>query len=204
MKRFLFLVFVLVSFSSVFSQTLKRQVVFTGGEGFSMTGLALRVAKDVINTENSKIVLNLTPVVVGSVDIGLDDLVSLGVSYTYQDFAFSYDRYTLDSGIVVTGKFTDHLTRQNLSLRPLFHFVGGNKVDAYLGLRVGYSKWTLSSSTNQDYATQKYFSNSGSCQGIFGIRYYPTKYFGLNAELGIGPNYVGMFGLNLRFGGKKE
>jgi hypothetical protein len=186
------------------AQNLRNQHVITGGVGFSAVTLALNITKEVLNTSDATIQLNSTPVGFAAWDFGLDDYVSLGVSYTYQGFGLEYDRYKNDSGFVVMGNFSDNIVRQNIALRPLIHLGFSDKTDFYFGGRVGYTKWTFDSATGQNYAAKQYFGDRAAFQGILGIRYYPRKNFGLNAEIALGPTYVGMFGLNLKFGGKPD
>ncbi|MGQ0828543.1 MAG: hypothetical protein ACT4ON_09130 [Bacteroidota bacterium] len=198
--------------NSLIAQKKLGESVITVGAGYSILGIASSI--NVNNDTNSLLHDNFVanPFLVGSYDIGLAEIVSLGLSYSYQSFRYTYDGYSRSRNNAKV-RFTDKFTRTNYGLRLLFHFGKKETVDMYSGIRLGYTVWGISTDNDQ-YSDYKPEDAKGAVpwalrvniknthytgQAIFGIRYFFTKNLGFNWEIGIGPPGLFMLGLNLKF-----
>lgn len=188
------------------AQKYQGQSVVTGGAGYSLAGILFGIIQDGLNTTGS-ISSKKTPVIIGAYDYGITDRFSVGACYTFQNLTAHYTSYeTTDaSGNVTTinGDFTDHLSRQSIGIRPLFHFGDNDDLDTYIGARFSYVFWNYRS-PRTDVSSTDLFHGFGSPvkpQAVFGTRYFLTDNIGVNAEFAIGSTYFMMFGVNARFGG---
>jgi hypothetical protein len=191
------------------AQKYQGQSVVTGGVGFSFVGLLLGVIDNTVDAATD-IRSTKTPVIIGAYDYGVSDRFSIGVGYTYQGMTLKYDSYykpnfSGSGDTIVTGNFTDRLSRQNFGIRPLFHFGDIDDLDIYAGLRLSFVRWSYNTNRPD-------FDISGATkllggvspikvQGLFGMRYFFTENIGFNTEFAIGPSYLAMVGINARFGG---
>ncbi|TND10341.1 MAG: hypothetical protein FD123_589 [Bacteroidetes bacterium] len=184
------------------AQKFQGQSVVTAGAGYSLAGILMGVVTDAVNATDAS--STKTPVIAGMYDFGISDRFSVGAAYTYQGLTVKYSSYTDPNGNVITGNFTDRLTRQNFGVRALFHFGDNDDLDTYAGARFGYTMWNYSSSAPNGYDNSDILSGFGSPikpQALFGMRYFFTDNIGANAEFAIGPTYFMLFGINARFGG---
>jgi hypothetical protein len=189
------------------AQQWRGQHVVTAGAGFSLDPYAYTVIKNVINPNklvDFKSSASFTPVIFSAYDYGADNIFSAGISYSYQAITVYYNRYSNDTGYVVSGDFHDDLVHQNFAVRPMFHLSPGNKLDLYAGARIGYSMWSYVSASNQKYSEEKKLRNRATAQVVGGFRYYFSRHVGFNTEFGIGPPYFAMFGVNVKFGKSSE
>jgi hypothetical protein len=188
------------------AQKYQGQSVITGGVGFSVVGLFFGLVENALDA-TTNVNSTKTPVLLGAYDYGLSDRFSIGVGYTYQSLTIKYDGYYFNGSqdSLVTGNFTDRLTRQNFGIRPMFHFGDNDDLDIYAGLRISMVRWNYSSSRpdlGAGWASDLLGGASPvKAQALFGMRYFFTENIGFNTELAIGPSYFAMVGINARFGG---
>ncbi len=171
----------------------------TVGAGYSLFGLVSNLIASAVDDQNYlNVKTTVTPVIIANYDYYLDKKFSLGAAYTYQSLSVKYTSYKKDT-ITYTGDFKDVLARQNFGVRPLFHFTNDEKMDAYLGARLSYTRWSYKTDSGKDYASDKIFAGRASVQALIGARYYFHENVGLNMEFAIGNSYFAMFGVNARF-----
>ncbi|MGZ4034423.1 MAG: hypothetical protein ACXVPU_18125 [Bacteroidia bacterium] len=185
------------SFNS-FSQKKLGETVISGDVGISPMGTFASIGA---NSNASDDVFRAGPVYLGNIDIGITKLMSIGPSFSYQSFRYSYDHST-NAGYI---RCTDITTRNTYGGRLLFHFGKSDKesIDFYAGVRVAYKDWGLSSNNpDPTYATTNTYEENQpfairvplkashdfhfTAQAIYGFRYYFSKYAGFNFEVSIG------------------
>ena len=196
------------------AQESQGEFVVTAGAGVSGGVLIFKGLINVALQEEGLEKLRATPIINGMADYAITDNFSMGAAYSYNHLKWN-DNYTsvsyvydstntvvVDSTVTTQTGFV-RFTRQNIGIRPLFHFGNGDDLDMYAGARLGFSMWNASYEYN-DGANN---SDSGitpktsvfSVQALFGIRKYFNDNFGLNFEIGIGnsPYFIGG-GVNFR------
>lgn len=134
--------------------------------------------------------------------------LSAGAALSTQIFRTEYSVYKGTPGLAIylneyTFSHTDtrQLYRNNVALRILFHYVNTKRVDAYSGLRAGYTFWRESRSNSEsDLIIRTMYATDILPQLVlFGCRVYFTDHFGVNSELCLGsPHYLSA-GFNYRF-----
>jgi hypothetical protein len=169
--------------------------VFDGQVGF--VGLFFPVSKNFEYFTCSSITPNMGAII----DYGLDNKMSVGVAASYQSEIITPDEDYF---------YTDKITRINLAVRLLDHLNKRNtNFDNYIGMRIGSSYWEDTPSLLSKYqnvsgsAPVIYFlSNPNSWvpsfQFVYGMRIYPSDYFGFHFELGIGSPYLMEGGITYR------
>jgi hypothetical protein len=189
---------ILFNVSQVKAQKEKGQSVITAGVGYSLVGIIGTAFADAIKS-NTTVKMKNIPVIMGAYDFGISEKFSVGLSYTYQSLSAEYDNYVKDT-ITYYGNFKDKITRQNIGIRPLFHFGDNEDLDTYFGARLSYTLWNYTTTTNntiEDF--DDLFVGRPRFQALVGARYFFTDLIGFNFELAIGPSYFGLFGLNVKF-----
>jgi hypothetical protein len=136
-------------------------------------------------------------------DIGLSEKWSIGILLANQFFSGTLLGYTYPTfdGNVVTENVSYRMNRNNISLTPKFHYnLKSDKIDMYLGWRIGYVFWN-----NKFETTQLNFNPFGLTFGRpnigfvpFGVRLYASENLGGNFELAFGAPYIVSFGLQYR------
>ncbi|HEU4716415.1 MAG TPA: hypothetical protein VFU15_01200 [Bacteroidia bacterium] len=187
------------------AQKYQGQVVIGANCAFSLVGLVMNTAFNVADRGIVGLSTSVTPGLSGTVDVGVTDRFSLGVSHFYQSANAHWSTYTDNNGITHTGDFHYRITRQNTALRALFHFGDNDDIDPYFGIRLGYSYWSSSSNiadVDQTFDLSKFKPHLWP-QALFGVRYFFIPNLGVNAEIAAGPPYYLSVGLNARFGGTK-
>lgn len=179
---------------------LTGQVIINIGAAYSpgfdgdltIFGLFFPVGRNFGYFTCSSIIPNLN----GIIDFGIDNNVSIGLAASYQS-----------ETVVPQEKIgTDKITRINLGFRTLHHLnKTSTKFDNYIGLRIGCSYWKDSPSyvSNNPYAPTAYFLSAPnswvpSFQFIYGLCMYPSNYFGIHFDFGIGSPYLFEAGITFR------
>jgi hypothetical protein len=192
------------------AQSQKLQQVATTGVGFSLVGILFSAVKDAVNNQpGANVELSNTPVIIGSYDLGLTRRFSIGPSFTYQSFTSKYTNYEYvnSNNDTIISTFTDRVTRTNVGIRPLFHFGGDDDdLDGYMGMRISFTQWNVTTDNpDKTWTGEDLYdflgTNPVKFQVLMGIRYYFVDFMGAGMELGFGPSYYFMGGLNFRFGG---
>ncbi|HTL82057.1 MAG TPA: hypothetical protein VL651_10150 [Bacteroidia bacterium] len=189
------------------AQQSKGQVVIGGNAAVSLVGIVMHNAFDVIdNIQSFK--THITPGLSGTIDCGLSKRFSLGAVYFYQSASASWTFYTDSTSNVpasYTGDFHARITRTNVGARALLHLGNNENIDPYLGLRIGYSHWNISSNVPnlKVLGNFKKFVSMVWPQVLFGMHYYFNSFLGVNAEAALGFPYFMSAGISLRFGGIK-
>ncbi|MES2590938.1 MAG: DUF3575 domain-containing protein [Bacteroidota bacterium] len=145
---------------------------------------AQKTAGDFVVTAGTSIGIGVTtPSINASLDYAIKNKFSLGAGVTHTQL----DRFSsIYSGSVYSG----NLSRTNIGVRALYHFVERPNWDMYTGLRLGASIWAGSGTYDHLIFSTSNGSVIPTLQGLFGIRYMVQDWLGLNAEIGIGAPYA--------------
>jgi hypothetical protein len=158
---------------------------------------------------------SITPNIGGTIDVGIVEYVSLGLSVSYQSDSVQWT----PGGSPSPPAYSDKITRTNIALRALVHssILWKNKyIDFYTGIRAGVSRWqdipSLNNSTYQyllgapitAYFIKKPNIVVPSFQGVTGLRFFPIYNLGIHIEVGIGSPYLVEGGLTFRVNTIKE
>ncbi|MBI3510294.1 MAG: hypothetical protein HY064_06495 [Bacteroidetes bacterium] len=184
------------------AQNKKGQIAGCGNVAFSGVGAAMRFGLKKIPDING-LSTKVGPGVQGTIDYAIIDHLSLGIAYFTQTAKASWTVYTdTIAGYSLSGTFNCSITRNNIGFRTLYHFGHNNYFDPYIGLRIGYSYWGIS--TNIEHFTQlakfSHFIDMVWPQGVLGLRCNFAKYFGINIETALGFPYFFTGGINFQFG----
>ena len=128
---FIICLFFLISQGGHAQKKLGQTTLCVGG-GLSLIGVASSLTT---NGNNRNDVFRSTPVGLASFDVGLSELMSLGVSYSRQEFRYYYDGYDGLLNMNYWGR--DRYLRENVALRTLFHF---GKKSNFIKIRLLSSK----------------------------------------------------------------
>lgn len=136
-------------------------------------------------------------------DFGLSQKWSLGVMFANQGFSGTLFDYTFQKrdGSIVTENVTYRMNRNNISFMPRYHYnLKSDKIDMYLGWRIGYVFWNNRFETTQlDFNPfELTFGRPNIGFVPFGIRFYATENIGGNFEFALGAPYIISFGLQYR------
>ncbi len=196
------------------AQIKPNEVVFTGGAALSYTQFGTDVFNGGLtgNFYSGNLSRWSYPAFVLNGDVGITDRLSLGAAFSWQTIGFNFKNVPYPYGYSYyqtpspPQTWVDTYDRFNVSGRALYHFIREKELDMYLGVRIGYTWWDRKTTNNDpSYSYSLYdeyskiFLMPVSIQSVLGFRYYFSDYVGLNAELGIGPPYALMLGLNLKF-----
>ncbi len=128
------------------------------------------------------------PIYVG-LDFGVHESVTIGPRLSFRNYAYTRTGYKYKQSLTV------------LSFNGNYHF---NKLlnlpsewDFYAGLTLGYYFWSDVKSSSG-----VYYEGESSALGLdaqVGARYFFTKQFGLNLEVGGGTEAGGRFGITCKF-----
>ncbi len=131
------------------------------------------------------------PPISAAVDVGvLDGLIadraSVGVGGYAGLSTYSYKYYEY---------YKETMTRMCFGVRGTFHFQLTEKLDTYAGLMLGLYTYSYKYSYNPDYSYYDDYDlrnnhSDMSFSSFIGARWYMSKNFGFNAELGYGFTYI--------------
>lgn len=157
------------------------------------------------NLETSENILNLnikaTPSYGFTYDYGVNKWFSLGGGAAYNKFSLNADVQDLlkEDSTTYTGPVDLKLSRTNVGIRPLFHYLNDGRLDLYSGFRLGVNIFTLSLKANEDGLIPGEITGdlreSGATVAFqvipFGLRGYITPNLALGFETGLGaPHYL--------------
>ncbi|MBL7884477.1 MAG: hypothetical protein JNL69_10445 [Bacteroidia bacterium] len=206
-KRFILAILFCLGGVNAYSQKKLGESTITVGGGISLIGTASSITANG-NSRNDE--FRSIPFLVASYDVGLSELLSLGASYSRQEYRYYYDYYDVQYSLFINRE-TDRYVRENYGLRVLFHFGKKETLDMYAGVRLGLTVWNINSTNpNNEYKPENNSDTPWSlrvnvknthytAQALYGFRYYFSKNVGLNFEVGIGPPGLIMLGLNIRY-----
>lgn len=194
-----------------FAQKAKGQKVLTLNYGFSYVGTTNYISDQIFygyGPDQSIRANSKTGPVIFGFDYGLNKIISLGLFVSYENVNvkqdnYSYRKYT-DSGYrEATENLEYSWERIHFCIVPKIHLTpNNNKIDAYIGFKVGYQNSELKS--NIDYDDNYKFGDpliaSRLTLGLFnfGTRYYFSDDLGVNAEIAIGaPSFFSFGGVYL-------
>lgn len=133
-------------------------------------------------------------------DYGINNWFSLGGAIAYNKFSLNADvlNVNLDDGTTYSGPVDLKLSRTNIAVRPLFHYLNNGRVDLYSGFRLGVNIWSLNFKADEgllpeDVTGRVRDSGAGPAFQIipFGMRGYITPNLALGFETGFGaPHYL--------------
>lgn len=189
------------------AQTIQNEKVISIDAGLSLVGGALDLiigsGEDIdTDTTNNFIEISNSSIsggraLVGSFDVGFSARWSIGGFVSTQRRHGSTD-FTFENGDneIFTERVNFNLRRNTFGFTPKIHFGKNKKSDLYSGARMGMVVWVNSIES----ASGKFdlFDNLITTRPIisltvFGVRFYPTEYLGLNFELNLGaPNIIGL------------
>ncbi len=202
MKKIIILTLSSVLFSlSTFAQKAQNELVITGGIGYSLT---TTLVKGVINTSlkaSGFQPVKEIPLLNAQLDFAIAENFSIGAAYSFNKFS-TEETKTINDTIYNANV---SLSRQNIGIRPLFHFGADETLDMYVGGRFGFSTWKGEYSILNNYgdnrANEAKTPNAFTVQVLFGARKYFNDFIGINFEVGLGtaPYFVGG-GLSFKIG----
>lgn len=147
-----------------------------------------------------------------SYDYGINKWFSLGGATAFNKFSFYADVIDIDleDGTTYSGLVDLKLSRTNIAIRPLFHYLNEGKVDFYSGFRVGLNVWSVDFKADsgllpEDINGQLRDSGVGLAFQVIplGMRGYITPNLALGFETGLGaPHYLSAQ-LSYRIGNSK-
>lgn len=194
------------------SQTAANEIVVTGDLGFSVFGAVLKGGLKIaertdIDTSRNQFISNVEITSkrarVLSVDLGLSDMWSVGLTYSNQPFDGNFDyQYTNKQDQTIQERVRFSNTRSSIAFFPKIHYPNSNdRIDLYSGARLAFVFNRLNVNTtdpNFDILNKFVFSRPALAFTPIGVRSYVTENIGCNIELNIGTPYIMAFGLNVR------
>ncbi|MEZ4828597.1 MAG: hypothetical protein R3C61_20275 [Bacteroidia bacterium] len=182
-----FIIFSVFSAGSLSAQAHQQgQLGITANVGYSLVSALFQLA-DISSDQITSI-----PVVTGMVDYGVADQFSIGGAVSYQ--SISANDVDINQANV-----KNTLSCLNIGVRPLFHFGNSDDLDMYAGIRVGYTRWSASTtSTDPAYDPLETYNIPGlvSLQPLLGGTYYFGP-VGINGEIGLG-TYIAALGVKVK------
>jgi len=197
MKNLLNLVFLLlfvfgINTVKTFAQ-LKGESVLTAGFGVGF----LNVAVSLQGAADDNVKTSSAPTLNFMYDYGLIDNFSMGIAVGYNSISIEEKYTSYPTGIDYTKKGT--YTRLNIGLRPMFHWGTKEELDWHSGIRLGYSMWDYSFSSNDPFAEPEYDNQDlYSFQILFGARAYFSEKVGMTFDIGVGTPYFVGIGMSVR------
>jgi opacity protein-like surface antigen len=170
--------------------------------GESLVGNLIGSLNNAANLDYSSNVTSM-PAFQMTYDYQVNNWFSIGAAGSYQMMGVKVKNWSYydESDNLVTEDFKTSLNRLNVAVRPLFHYGNMERFDMYSGLRIGYTKWNVSTtSTDPNYDALKLVKGGHVAFQLvmFGLRAYVTDNIGLNCELGLGGPHYFAVGLNVR------
>ena len=143
-------------------------------------------------------------------DHAINKWFSIGLGGAYNYFSLKGEVVTIEKedGTTYSGPVKLALSRTNIGVRPLFHYVNGGRLDMYSGLRVGVNVWGVTLDADEGLLPED-VSNRARDAGVglgmqfipLGLRWYATPNLGFGFETGIGAPHYAALQLNYRMGG---
>lgn len=203
MKKVMFLfvisvLFICASTDNVIAQKAEGQVVISAGVGYWMHS----TSTPRLGLFQEKYIYS-EPVLNGMIDYGIADFFSMGVAVSHQKMSIEWENrhYYVDT-IWKMEDVTEELTRLNIGIRPLIHFIKHDNIGMYAGLRMSYSLWTYDhDSTDPEWNDDNLERTRMNIQLLFGLRAYFSDVIGMHMEIGMGgAPYVAAMGLSFKLG----
>ena len=185
MKKILLLIFFLPLLAC--AQQNKGQIVLSGGMGKSLLGL-IKLVDFSGETQTT-----VTPVYVGSLEVGFNKHFSIGLSGGYQKVSMHINdwEWTDQGNVHHVDAINWSIARLNVGPRFLVHY-GVEHFDFYSGLHVAYNNNTISTDAiDPDFTVDFSGGSFGFQVTVFGARGYIGKNVGLFTEFAIGaPSFI--------------
>jgi hypothetical protein len=143
-------------------------------------------------------------------DYGVTKWFSIGLSATTNNFELRATQFEVDreDGTTYKGLVDLKARRNNITIRPLFHYGNSRRLDLYTGFRLGASIWTGEFDYDRTQppitpsdVNDRVRGTSANFTGQFipfGLRGYVTENIGLGFEVGIGAPSFAALQLNYR------
>ncbi len=179
------------------SRSGKGAFIINAGVGYSTIFVAVEGALP-IKGASIQVPTSVSPAINLTGDYSFRNDQSVGICVTYQKL----NDIPQTENTSITG-YTESITRTNIALRYLFHFIKNTNTDTYVGTRIGLSFWVdgILPLSSQQY-TQLAMGRSSfvlpSLQLLFGYRRYFSNTIGVHVELGIGTPYLAEAGITFR------
>ena len=202
MKKSILFTIILTTLLAINIMAQEQPVVISVNVGWSLVG-DLMASTDL----GSDYDVSVTPAFQLNVDKKVTNIVSIGIATSLQMITMKYEGYEyLDGfGALVLEDFEARVSRINFAVRPLFHYGGNESLDMYSGLRLGFTKWNYTDSSNDpnydvaNEVTTALGFNFAPQLILFGMQYYFSDNIGANFEFSVGsPHYISG-GINFRF-----
>jgi hypothetical protein len=168
------------------AQKLQNELVISAGSGYS---LSMALVRSVINTSLRASGFNevkTIPIINAQLDYAVADNFSIGGAYSFHKWSVDETRMINDT----LYNAQVGLSRQNIGIRPLFHFGGDETLDLYAGGRLGYSVWSGNYAIRNNYGDNRADNvrtpSTFTVQFLFGVRKYFNDFIGVNFEVGLG------------------
>jgi hypothetical protein len=137
----------------------------------------------------------------GIVDFGIMSRFSIGVGLCYESTTITTVNQFSPYGYYTGQPTKEIISRTNLGIRPLWHFGHTEKLDGYLGGRMGVSFWKQPDNSNSNFSLENGNFLLPTLQFVIGVRTFLTSDFGLHAEAAFGSPYFIEVGISFRFHG---
>jgi opacity protein-like surface antigen len=119
--------------------------------------------------------------------------IGINASYSFSRLSFMADGFDTATKKIRLYEYGIELEEISVLLRGNYHFLQKEKIDAYVGAGVGYGRVTLgtySLAPVNDFSVFLAIPRPLSFEATVGMRYYPTKRFGLFGEFGLGKSWL--------------
>lgn len=126
----------------------------------------------------------------GKCEYLINDIVGMGVDYTYAKVIYTYTDayYVSGQSAPKYDRFTESLTKQRFLLRVNIHFATTSELDPYATAGVGYKQTIFKTNNPNNYNYDMSFFNAFpvSFRLGAGLRWFFTNNIGISVEAGVG------------------
>ncbi len=220
-KIFFYAIVLFLQSNFLIAQNQEHKFVFSATLSSSAIGFIFNQANGI--TKNISTFSH--PAIQASMDYCLyKNWLSVGLISSYQKMGFAITNYEIITGTdTINSNVGADLTRFNIGARVLAHYGNKKRIDMYSGLRLGYQRNAINTSTDgilydilskypdissvmkflkigPDLFWNPIVQNKFGYQVIlFGLRAYVSAHIGLTAELAVGrPDFIS-YGIQYRF-----
>lgn len=167
----------------------------------SITGFTLR--HDAATIYTGKKTIYQSKAVVGlNFDVGINRAFSLGLGVSHQKVELDYVDYVWadKNNQLDTENVHVNISRINLGLRGLVHYMDHDKIDLYSGMNFNFRHFKLTHNSHNPNFDYRVYSLPVNVQLILlGIKASLTPHWALNAELAYASPYFATAGVCYRF-----
>lgn len=125
----------------------------------------------------------------------LSNKIGIGINGSYSQSRVSWNDIGYDTIQNIYRPFEFGVKAYEISatLRMNYHFIHRKKLDGYVGLAFGYGlihMWSYTKAHTTKFSIVYDFPVPIGLECVWGLRYFPTKRFGLYTEAGIGKSWI--------------